>query len=181
MIPGRLLGTEKSPVVIRMRLRWSARSQLEYLRERAGHSVGLVAAGSDSYTLQTNDDLVAGSWAGYGGTVSSNGGTNSVAITPSSGNLFFRLHIPDTDGTVIAIRQQREDERMALWHELAQRCSLPSPELSAEQASRVCHVRWVSVAILLLGCGRRRRTPVEFEKTPRQHDHCLCDSFMSQR
>ena len=50
--------------------------------------------GSDSYTLQTNGDLVAGSWAGYGGTISSNGGTDSVAITPSTGNLFFRLQHP---------------------------------------------------------------------------------------
>lgn len=44
-----------------------------------------------SYTLQTNADLTTASWAGYGGTVTTSNGTNSVVISPPSGNLFFRL------------------------------------------------------------------------------------------
>src|SRR5208282_4618494 len=44
-----------------------------------------------SYTLQTNNNLNASSWPGYGVTINTSNGTNSVTITPPRGNLFFRL------------------------------------------------------------------------------------------
>ncbi len=47
-----------------------------------------------SYTLQTNSALGTPGWLGYGGTISTAGGTNSVTITPPTGNLFFRLSNP---------------------------------------------------------------------------------------
>ncbi len=43
------------------------------------------------YTLQTNSDLTATHWAGYGGSVTTVNGTNSVTLSPPSGKLFFRL------------------------------------------------------------------------------------------
>jgi hypothetical protein len=63
---------------------------------RTGPSSVLVwwLPGSSSYTLQTNSDLKAGTWIGYGGTINSGGGTNSVTISPPTGNLFFRLAHP---------------------------------------------------------------------------------------
>ena len=43
-------------------------------------------------TLQTNNNLAnAPGWNAYGGTVNAANGTNSVTITPPTGNLFFRL------------------------------------------------------------------------------------------
>ncbi|MGA3283382.1 MAG: hypothetical protein ABSD57_02835 [Verrucomicrobiota bacterium] len=44
-----------------------------------------------SYTLQTNNNLSTSNWLGYGGTINNSNGTNSITITPPSGNLFFRL------------------------------------------------------------------------------------------
>jgi streptogramin lyase len=44
-----------------------------------------------SYTLQTNANLAASNWVGYGGAISTSNGTNSVTFTPSAGKLFFRL------------------------------------------------------------------------------------------
>jgi hypothetical protein len=47
-----------------------------------------------SYTLQTNNNLSTSSWIGYGSTINTANGTNSVTITPLTGNLFFRLRNP---------------------------------------------------------------------------------------
>jgi len=44
-----------------------------------------------TYTLQQNSDLVNGSWGTSGYTITTSNGTNSVTITPPTGNLFFRL------------------------------------------------------------------------------------------
>ena len=44
-----------------------------------------------SFTLQTNSDLATTNWANYGGTINPGGATNSAAITPLQGRLFFRL------------------------------------------------------------------------------------------
>ena len=43
------------------------------------------------YTLQSSPSLTTTNWAGYGGAVTTINGTNSVTISPPSGNLFFRL------------------------------------------------------------------------------------------
>jgi hypothetical protein len=63
---------------------------------RTGPSTVLVwwLPGSGSYTLQTNGNLSIGTWVGYGGTINSSGGTNSVTISPPTGNLFFRFSNP---------------------------------------------------------------------------------------
>ena len=47
-----------------------------------------------SYTLQTNNNLTTSNWLGYGGTINTSNGTNSITITPPTGNLFFRLRNP---------------------------------------------------------------------------------------
>jgi hypothetical protein len=47
-----------------------------------------------SFTLQTNGNLATSSWVDYGGMVNSAGGTNSITLNPSAGNLFFRLKSP---------------------------------------------------------------------------------------
>jgi hypothetical protein len=47
-----------------------------------------------SFTLQTNGDLTTSNWVDCGSTVNSNGGTNSITISPSADNLFFRLKTP---------------------------------------------------------------------------------------
>jgi len=60
---------------------------------RTGPSNVLVwwLSGSGSFTLQTNNNLTASPWVGYGGAVNSSNGTNSVTISPPTGNLYFRL------------------------------------------------------------------------------------------
>ena len=44
-----------------------------------------------SYTLQQNNNLAGGSWTTSGYTISTSNGTNSITISPPTGNLFFRL------------------------------------------------------------------------------------------
>jgi len=57
-------------------------------------SVKVSWPNTGNYTLQTNNNLATTSWFGYGGSVSTANGTNSMTISPPSGNLFFRLHNP---------------------------------------------------------------------------------------
>ena len=50
---------------------------------------------SSGFVLQQNSDLAnPAGWSAYGGTVSTNGGVNSITLTPPVGNLFFRLYHP---------------------------------------------------------------------------------------
>ena len=45
-----------------------------------------------SYTLQPNSNLaLSGGWSASGYSVTTANGTNSITITPPTGNLFFRL------------------------------------------------------------------------------------------
>lgn len=53
-------------------------------------TISWVSSGG-SFTLQSNGDLATSNWLDYGGTVSSDGGTNSITVSPTAGNLFFRL------------------------------------------------------------------------------------------
>jgi hypothetical protein len=46
---------------------------------------------STGFVLQQNNDLNTANWSNYPGTVSDDGTTKSVTITPPSGSLFFRL------------------------------------------------------------------------------------------
>jgi len=57
----------------------------------SGNSVTVSWPNTGSYTLQTNNNLNTSNWLGYGGTISTVNGTNSVTVTPPTGNLFFRL------------------------------------------------------------------------------------------
>ena len=47
-----------------------------------------------SYTLQQNSNLAGGSWGTSGYTITTLNGTNSITVTPPTGNLFFRLSNP---------------------------------------------------------------------------------------
>jgi hypothetical protein len=47
-----------------------------------------------SYTLQQNSDLATTNWTTSGYAITTNNGTNSITITPPTGNLFFRLSNP---------------------------------------------------------------------------------------
>ena len=49
---------------------------------------------STGWTLQQNSDLTTTSWSTSGYTITTSNGTNSVTITPPTGNLFFRLSNP---------------------------------------------------------------------------------------
>ena len=56
------------------------------------NSVKVSWPATGTYTLQNVNNLTGGTWSTFGGTVTTANGTNSVTITPPSGNLFFRLH-----------------------------------------------------------------------------------------
>ena len=58
------------------------------------NSVKVSWPNTGSYTLQTNSNLATPGWLGYGGTVTTANGTNSITVTPPTGNLFFRLSSP---------------------------------------------------------------------------------------
>jgi hypothetical protein len=57
----------------------------------SGNSVVVSWPDTGSYNLQTNGNLKASGWIVFSGTVNTANGTNSVTITPPTGNLFFRL------------------------------------------------------------------------------------------
>ena len=58
----------------------------------SGNSVFVSWPNTASSTLQTNNNLASASgWNSYGGMVSTANGTNSIAISPPTGTLFFRL------------------------------------------------------------------------------------------
>ncbi len=57
-------------------------------------SVVIAWLNTGSYILQTNGVVNPSSWNAYGGMVTTANGTNSVTITPPTGNLFFRLSNP---------------------------------------------------------------------------------------
>ena len=44
-----------------------------------------------SYTLQQNSNLAGGTWITNGSSITNSSGTNSITISPPTGNLFFRL------------------------------------------------------------------------------------------
>jgi hypothetical protein len=55
------------------------------------NSVVVSWPNTGSYTLQQNNNLAGGSWGTSGYTITTNNGTNSITISPPTGNLFFRL------------------------------------------------------------------------------------------
>ena len=58
----------------------------------SGKAIVSWSPSATGWTLQTNNNLVTVSgWNAYGGTVNTANGTNSITITPPTGNLFFRL------------------------------------------------------------------------------------------
>ena len=58
----------------------------------SGNSVLVSWPNTTSSTLQTNDNLASPSgWNVYSGTVNTANATNSVTVSPPTGNLFFRL------------------------------------------------------------------------------------------
>ena len=61
----------------------------------SGNSVIVSWPNTGSYTLQQNSNLAASAgWTTSGYTITTANGTNSITITPPTGNLFFRLSNP---------------------------------------------------------------------------------------
>jgi hypothetical protein len=60
----------------------------------SGNSVTVSWPNTGSYTLQQNANLAGGAWTTSGYAITTNNGTNSIAITPLTGKLFFRLSKP---------------------------------------------------------------------------------------
>jgi hypothetical protein len=61
----------------------------------SSNSVIVSWPNTGSYTLQQNNNLAASAgWTTSGYTITTSNGTNSITITPPSGNLFFRLSNP---------------------------------------------------------------------------------------
>ncbi len=59
---------------------------------QSGNSVIVSWPDTGSYTLQQNNNLATpAGWMTSGYTISTSNGTNSITITPPTGNLFFRL------------------------------------------------------------------------------------------
>lgn len=57
----------------------------------SGSSVIISWPDTGSDTLQQNNNLTGGGWTTSGYSISTANGTNSITITSSTGNLFFRL------------------------------------------------------------------------------------------
>jgi hypothetical protein len=55
------------------------------------NSVKVSWPDTGTYTLQQNANLGGGSWTTSSYTITTSNGTNSITITPPTGNLFFRL------------------------------------------------------------------------------------------
>jgi hypothetical protein len=62
---------------------------------RSGNSVIVSWPNTGTYTLQQNSNLAnTNTWTANGNIVTTANGTNSITITPPTGNLFFRLYNP---------------------------------------------------------------------------------------
>ena|ERR1035438_10283550 len=65
------------------------------IRLAGANSVVVSWPNAGSFTLQQNSNLATpGGWTTSGYTITTNNGTNSVTITPPTGNMFFRLANP---------------------------------------------------------------------------------------
>jgi hypothetical protein len=61
----------------------------------SGNTVTVSWPNTGSYTLQQNSNLATpAGWTASGYTIATANGTNSITITPPTGNLFFRLSNP---------------------------------------------------------------------------------------
>jgi hypothetical protein len=58
------------------------------------NSVKVSWPNTGSYTLQQKASMAGGGWTTSGYSVTTANGTNSITITPPTGNLFFRLSNP---------------------------------------------------------------------------------------
>ena len=58
------------------------------------NSVKVSWPNTGSYTLLQTANLAVGSWVTNGLSISTSNGTNSITVTPPTGNLFYRLRNP---------------------------------------------------------------------------------------
>lgn len=58
------------------------------------NSLKILWPATGNYTLLQNANLARGSWVTNSSPITTSNGTNSITITPSSSNLFFRLRYP---------------------------------------------------------------------------------------
>jgi hypothetical protein len=61
---------------------------------RSGNSVIVSWPNTGNYALQQTSNLALTNWPTSGSAISTSNGTNSITITPPTGNLFFRLANP---------------------------------------------------------------------------------------
>jgi len=62
---------------------------------RSGNSVIVSWPDTGTYNLQQTSTLAnSNSWTLNGNPITTSGGTNSITITPPTGNVFFRLQNP---------------------------------------------------------------------------------------
>jgi uncharacterized repeat protein (TIGR01451 family) len=54
-------------------------------------SANIFWPGAGNFVLQTNKNLASTNWSNFSGSVTTSNGTNSITITPPTGNVFFRL------------------------------------------------------------------------------------------
>jgi hypothetical protein len=86
---GNLYVTDFADATIRLGRNTAPPNLMAVFAAPAGVVVSWTGAGG--FALQTNGDLTTTNWANYGGTITTNNGMSSAAITPLPGNLFFRL------------------------------------------------------------------------------------------
>jgi glucuronoarabinoxylan endo-1,4-beta-xylanase len=68
--------------------------RLSIMSTGANNTLVLSWPGSGGITLQTNNNLKTSNWVDYSGPITITNGTNSISITTTTGNLFFRLFSP---------------------------------------------------------------------------------------
>jgi photosystem II stability/assembly factor-like uncharacterized protein len=78
---------------------WTAQATIQTISPSltislSGNAAIISWPDAGSYTLQQSCDLSAASWATSSYPVSTSNGTNSITVTPTTGNLFFRLTQP---------------------------------------------------------------------------------------
>ena len=71
-----------------------AQADLSLSIAHIGNSAVVFWPNTGSSTLQQNSNLATGSWTTSGYSSTTANGTNSITITPPTGNLFFRLANP---------------------------------------------------------------------------------------
>jgi hypothetical protein len=60
----------------------------------SGNNIKIAWPATGSYTLQQNSNLTTTNWMASNYSITNFNGSNSITVTPTGGNLFFRLTSP---------------------------------------------------------------------------------------